>query len=371
MVEDGDGPHHRPPVPGQPAERHVEDPQQRAERRDLGARGHERGHRGRRALVDVRRPGVERHGADLEQQADAEQRDPDVQQRGAGGVGRGGRGDAPTAAPSRRSRTAARCRTGRTPTRTRRAGSTSAPPPATAAGAAGPGRTAGTAAATAPPGRRTWSAGRSRRGRAASRRRRTARAGRPRSARCRPAGPRAPRRCPARGRLRGERARRAGRRHSAISSTPTKRQQQDRALDEQGRAVHGDRADRGEAARTAVGEDRARGVPGWWRRTRPRGRPAPPRSGSAAAAAWHERLDQHPEHGGAEDDQHRRELAVVDVAATVIVEVARPGSRSRRAPLGQRADGTGMVGGTGSVECRPAPGSGATAGLMTSRTGLG
>ena len=56
----------------------VGDPQQRAERGDLRARGHEAGDRGRRALVDVRRPGVERRGADLEQQADGEQRDADA-----------------------------------------------------------------------------------------------------------------------------------------------------------------------------------------------------------------------------------------------------------------------------------------------------
>ena len=57
-----------------PPKRDVEQPQQRAERRDLGAGGHERGDRGRRALVDVGRPGVERRGADLEQQADRDQR---------------------------------------------------------------------------------------------------------------------------------------------------------------------------------------------------------------------------------------------------------------------------------------------------------
>ena len=41
----------------------------RAERRDLGAGRHERGDRRRRALVDVRRPGVERADRALEQQA--------------------------------------------------------------------------------------------------------------------------------------------------------------------------------------------------------------------------------------------------------------------------------------------------------------
>ena len=69
------------PVPPRVGDGDVSDPQQRAERGDLGARRHEAGDRGRRALVDVRRPDVERRGADLEQQADGEQRDAEEQQR--------------------------------------------------------------------------------------------------------------------------------------------------------------------------------------------------------------------------------------------------------------------------------------------------
>ena len=83
--EDRDAPHHRPPVPADRAQRDVEDPQQRAERGHLGARGHERGDRGGRALVDVRGPLVERRGADLEQQADGDAAPP---RRAAAGRGR-------------------------------------------------------------------------------------------------------------------------------------------------------------------------------------------------------------------------------------------------------------------------------------------
>src|SRR5207302_844005 len=75
--DDGDAPHQRPPVPLQRAEPDVEDAQQRAERRDLRRRRHERGDGRRRALVHVRRPGVERYGADLEQQPPADQRGSD------------------------------------------------------------------------------------------------------------------------------------------------------------------------------------------------------------------------------------------------------------------------------------------------------
>ena len=84
--EDRDDPHHRLPAPAVGAEGDVEEPQQRTERRDLGARGHEAGDRGGRALVDVGRPRLERHGADLEQQADREHAHADEQQRLVGGV---------------------------------------------------------------------------------------------------------------------------------------------------------------------------------------------------------------------------------------------------------------------------------------------
>ena len=154
--ECGHDPHERPPVPGQLAERDVEHAEQRAERGDQGAGRHQRGHRRGRALVDIRLPALERHRADLEEQPDAQQRDPRVQERRTADVG-GGRGcDAPPGTPSPSTRTAWPRRTGRTPRRRRRAGSTSSPPPARAAGAAGPGRRAGTAGATAPPARRTW-----------------------------------------------------------------------------------------------------------------------------------------------------------------------------------------------------------------------
>ena len=64
-----------------------------AERGDLGARGHERRHRGRRALVDVRGPGVERADRGLEHQADDEQRQPAEQQSVRAGRARRGGGD--------------------------------------------------------------------------------------------------------------------------------------------------------------------------------------------------------------------------------------------------------------------------------------
>ena len=72
--EDGDGPHDRPPVPGQPAEGHVEDSQQGPERGHQRARGHQRGDRRRRALVDVGLPALERHRADLNSRPSSDQR---------------------------------------------------------------------------------------------------------------------------------------------------------------------------------------------------------------------------------------------------------------------------------------------------------
>ena len=84
--QDRDDPQHRLPVPAFRAEGDVEEPQQCAERRDLGAGRHERRHGGRGALVDVGRPRLERRGADLEQQADREHAHADQQQRGVRGV---------------------------------------------------------------------------------------------------------------------------------------------------------------------------------------------------------------------------------------------------------------------------------------------
>jgi hypothetical protein len=58
-------------------ERDVEDPQRRAEGGDLGGGGHEARDRRWCTLIHVGDPGVERHGADLEQQANRQQRDAD------------------------------------------------------------------------------------------------------------------------------------------------------------------------------------------------------------------------------------------------------------------------------------------------------
>ena len=76
----GDRPHHRAPVPLGAAEADVEHAQQGAEGGDLRAGRHERRHRRRRALVDVGRPGLERHRADLEQQADGQHGQAEEQQ---------------------------------------------------------------------------------------------------------------------------------------------------------------------------------------------------------------------------------------------------------------------------------------------------
>ena len=53
-----------------------EDPQRQDERSHLRRGGHERGHRGRRALVDVRRPHVERRRRGLEPEAGDQHRQP-------------------------------------------------------------------------------------------------------------------------------------------------------------------------------------------------------------------------------------------------------------------------------------------------------
>ena len=79
--DDRDHPDHRPPVPPGGGEGDVEHPQDRAERRHLRAGRHQRGHRRRRALVDVRRPGVERRRAGLEQQPDQQQREAEEEQQ--------------------------------------------------------------------------------------------------------------------------------------------------------------------------------------------------------------------------------------------------------------------------------------------------
>ncbi len=58
--------------------------QQQGEHGALGDGGHEGRHRRRRALVDVGRPHVERHDAELEADADDDQGEAADQQRGLG-----------------------------------------------------------------------------------------------------------------------------------------------------------------------------------------------------------------------------------------------------------------------------------------------
>ncbi len=310
--EDRHHPQGRPPVPGQRAERHVEDPQQGAEGGDHGAGRHQRGDRGRRALVDVRLPGLEGHRADLEQQPDAES----ARSRRTAACRcrcrtRRTRRWSP-ARPTRRTRTASRRRTGRTPRRTSRAGSTSWPLRATAGGGGGPGRTAGTAGTTGPRARRTSSAGRSRPGRAACRRPRTGSAGRSRCAPGRPAGPRAPRTSPGSPRpARRTRTRRATRRRSAARDTAA-RTRIVPWMNSVGRSTATAPSAATcpalplakiveEAAITQVQTNAATSAP-----------KVSSRWIGAAQLARREGLDEHADDGRAEDDQHRRELAVLD-----------------------------------------------------------
>ena len=115
-----------------------------------------------------------------------------------------------------------------------------------------------------------------------------------------------------RGRLGGERAhvvRGLGDEHHA-----DEREDQDRAPDEQGRPVHPDRALGGDVARAAVGEQVGRGGDHDRDHER-RGQPAERErdAGSPGAGPGHERLDQHADHGHPEDQQHRQQLAVLDV----------------------------------------------------------
>ena len=58
-----------------------EDAHEAGERRGFHPHRHERGHRRRRALVDVGRPHVERHGGHLEAEADQQQADAEQQER--------------------------------------------------------------------------------------------------------------------------------------------------------------------------------------------------------------------------------------------------------------------------------------------------
>ena len=66
-------PEHRRPVAAQRLERRQEHADERRERGGLDAGRHEAGHDGRRALVGVGRPHVERHGRHLEGEADEQQ----------------------------------------------------------------------------------------------------------------------------------------------------------------------------------------------------------------------------------------------------------------------------------------------------------
>ena len=79
--EDGDRDHHRAPAAVVGGEGVVEEADDDDERRHLGGDAHEGGHRGRRSLVDVGRPGVEGRRADLEGEADEHEDDPADQQR--------------------------------------------------------------------------------------------------------------------------------------------------------------------------------------------------------------------------------------------------------------------------------------------------
>src|SRR5580704_5213392 len=88
---------------------------------------------------------------------------------------------------------------------------------------------------------------------------------------------------------------------------------------------------------------------------------------AAAPGPGHERLHQHPGHGHAEDQQHRRELAVLDVRrGDGGGHGEDPGHRAPPFCWGAAAG----CGGTGSVECTWTR-VWCTAGLMTLSTGWG
>ena len=129
------------PVPAVGADADEGHAQDDAEGGELGAGGHEAGDRGRGALVGVGGPRVERHRADLEEQADEQQHDAgDEQAVEVAGGGRDRHGDGAQVGGAGVAVEQGRRRRGRTRSRTRRAGSTSARPPARAGAGAGPGR---------------------------------------------------------------------------------------------------------------------------------------------------------------------------------------------------------------------------------------
>ena len=90
---DGDRPERALPVPHGRGERGVEHPGHRGEGGDLRAGGHERGDRGRCALVHVRGPGVERADGALEEQPHHQQAQPTEQQRVGAPTRLGGQAD--------------------------------------------------------------------------------------------------------------------------------------------------------------------------------------------------------------------------------------------------------------------------------------
>ena len=161
---------------------------------------------------------------------------------------------------------------------------------------------------------------------------------------------------------------------SAMSSRLDEGQHHDRALDEQGGPVDPDRAHRGDVARAAVGEDGA--IRGHHDGQDERGGQRAQREHQLDGAAHRtrqERLEQDADHRRAEDDQHRRELPVLDVR--------RADGAGRR--IGEDRDHGAIPfcaavvakpaagwAGTGSVTCTCAIVT-RTAGLMMSSTGLG
>ena len=70
------------------AERLHHDPHEQTHGRQLGRRGEESSHRRGRALVDIRRPHMERHGRNLEGQAGDDQHDADDNAHGRNTAGR-------------------------------------------------------------------------------------------------------------------------------------------------------------------------------------------------------------------------------------------------------------------------------------------
>ena len=147
-----------------------------------------------------------------------------------------------------------------------------------------------------------------------------------------------------------------------------KGQHDDRAPDEQRRPVDGDGSLRGHVSRAAVAEDSARrGHHDRRGERRHQAAESQHQVDGAAPGPGHERLHQHPGHGHAEDQQHRRELAVLDVRrGDGGGHGEDPGHRAPPFCWGAAAG----CGGTGSVECTWTR-VWCTAGLITLSTGWG